>query len=76
MSAPLGPDQDAAFFGSLVWIDRLDPKDSAKVAVVIDEDPCRDAWLASEGWKVTNAERLSDVDSLIDSLSDQVGGDR
>ena len=49
---------------------------AAKVAVVIDEEPEREAWLAAEGWTVTNAQHATEVESLADILSGQVGGDR
>ena len=47
----------------------------SKVAVVIDDDPKREGWLASNGWAVINV-KDSDIESLADSLSDQVGGNK
>lgn len=64
--AEVGPD-DSVWQVELAW-------PPAKVAVVVDEDPARDAWLSADGWKVTNMQRVSDVGSLIKSLSDEVGG--
>ena len=63
----VGPD-DSVWQVELAW-------PAAKVAVVIDEVPEREAWLAAEGWTVTNAQQAMDAESLADSLSDQVGGD-
>ena len=48
----------------------------SKAAVVIDDNPEREAWLAADGWTVTNAQDAWDVESLADSLSDQVGGNK
>jgi hypothetical protein len=47
----------------------------SKVAAVIDDDPKREGWLAAHGWTVMNV-KDSDFDSLADSLSDQVGGNK
>jgi hypothetical protein len=49
---------------------------TAKVAVVIDEEPEREAWLAEDGWTVTNAQQALEVESLAHILSGQVGGDQ
>lgn len=64
----VGPD-DSVWQVELAW-------PAAKVAVVIDDEPEREAWLVSEGWTVTNAEHALEVESLADRLSDQVGGDQ
>jgi hypothetical protein len=48
---------------------------TAKVAAVIDEEPEREAWLAADGWTVTNAQHATEFESLAEILSDQLGGD-
>jgi len=60
----VGPD-DSVWQVELAW-------PAAKTAVVIDDDAERDAWLASHSWSVTRAQGVA-VDSLADSLTDQVG---
>jgi hypothetical protein len=60
----VGPD-DSVWQVELAW-------PTPKIAVVIDDDDERDAWLTSHGWTVTKAQGVV-VDSLADSLTDQVG---
>jgi hypothetical protein len=62
----VGPD-DSVWQVELAW-------PAKKVAVVIDDEPEREAWLAADGWTVTHIERTSKVEALADILSDQVGG--
>ncbi len=47
---------------------------AVKVAVVVDEEVDREAWLEAEGWKVIHAQQATDVESLATILSEQVGG--
>ncbi|WP_236731918.1 DEAD/DEAH box helicase [Mycolicibacterium peregrinum] len=63
--AEVGPD-DSVWQVELAW-------PAPKVAVVIDDDPERDTWLAAQGWTVAHAQK-SKAESLADILIDQVGG--
>ncbi|OBF21617.1 helicase [Mycobacterium kubicae] len=62
----VGPD-DSVWQVELAW-------PAKKVAVVIDDEPEREAWLAADGWTVTHVEQTPEVEALADILSDQVGG--
>jgi hypothetical protein len=64
--AEVGPD-DSVWQVELAW-------PSAKVAVVADDDGERDAWLIRHGWTVSNAQGATNIGSLADDLSRQVGG--
>ena len=64
----VGPD-DSVWQVELAWPE-------PRVAVVIDDDPDRDAWLSAEGWKVSAAQKGSSAEALTQSLSDAVGGNR
>jgi ATP-dependent helicase YprA (DUF1998 family) len=64
----VGPD-DSVWQVELAW-------PAAKVAVVIDDEPGREAWLADDGWVVTNAQLAKEGESLADTLSGQIGGDQ
>jgi hypothetical protein len=62
----VGPDE-SVWQVELAW-------PAEKVAVVIDEEPRRDAWLAANGWKVTRLEGPSAVGSVANTLGSQFGG--
>lgn len=64
--AEVGPD-DSVWQVELAW-------PSAKVAVVADDEGERDAWLIRHGWTVSNAQGATNIGSLADDLSRQVGG--
>ncbi len=49
---------------------------AAKVAVVVDEEPDREAWLAGEHWKVIRAPDTAEVESAAAILNEQVGGSK
>lgn len=49
---------------------------AVKVAVVVDNEPDREAWLAAEGWKVVNAPQDFDVDSIAEILNEQIGASK
>jgi hypothetical protein len=64
----VGPD-DSVWQVELAW-----PAD--KVAVVIDNEQEREAWLAAAGWQVIHAQEHAEVESLADVLGEQVGGNQ
>ncbi|WIM87435.1 DEAD/DEAH box helicase [Candidatus Mycobacterium wuenschmannii] len=64
----VGPD-NAVWQLELAW-------PAAKVAVVVDEEPDREAWLAGEHWKVIHASNALDVEALVATLTELVGGSR
>jgi hypothetical protein len=49
---------------------------AAKVAIVVDKEPDREAWLAGEHWKVIHASQESAVGLLEEILNAQVGGSK
>lgn len=64
--AEVGPDES-------VWqVEMAWP--AAKVAVVVDHHPDREAWLAAANWKVFNAGLAPEAGSFADLLSEHVGG--
>lgn len=64
----VGPDE-SVWQVELAW-------PAEKVAVVIDEDPQRESWLAARGWKIANLGGSAEVESTADTLSRLVGGKR
>lgn len=64
--AEVGPDE-SVWQVELAW-------PAAKVAVVVDDHPDREAWLAAANWKVVNAGLAREAESLADLLSEHVGG--
>ena len=64
--AEIGPDE-SVWQVELAWPD-------AKVAVVVDTDTQRDAWLESEGWTVASADSQSLADSLARDIENAVKG--
>ncbi len=64
--AEVGPDE-SVWQVELAW-------PTAKIAVVIDDDPDREAWLTAANWKVVHAGHGHEPGSLADLLSEHVGG--
>jgi hypothetical protein len=62
----VGPDQ-SVWQVELAW-------PAEKVAVVIDADPQRDAWLCAHSWNVMKIDKATSVNSAADALCEQVGG--
>lgn len=64
--AEVGPDES-------VWqVEMAWP--AAKVAVVIDDNPDREAWLAAANWKVVNAGLTAEPGAMADLLSEHIRG--
>jgi hypothetical protein len=64
----VGPDE-SVWQVELAW-------PAAKVAVVIDDEPGREACWPMTAGVITNAQQATEVESLADNLSDQIGGDQ
>lgn len=64
--AEVGPDE-SVWQVELAW-------PAAKVAVVIDDNPDREAWLTAANWKVVQAGLAHEHGALADQLFDHVGG--
>lgn len=47
-----------------------------KIAVIIDHDPSRETWLASDGWRVATVDEDTDVGRLADTIETWLGATR